>query len=39
MILLLITIGFMFAQNMTGISVAALFDLPAAVGVVGGTCR
>jgi ESS family glutamate:Na+ symporter len=28
MILLLITIAFMFAQNMTGISVAALFDLP-----------
>jgi len=36
-ILLLLTIAFMFAQNMTGISVAALFDLPAAVGVVGGT--
>jgi ESS family glutamate:Na+ symporter len=36
-VLLIITIGFMFAQNLTGISVAALFDLPAAVGVVGGT--
>ena len=36
-LLLLITIGFMFAQNLTGISVAALFDLPAAVGVVGGS--
>jgi ESS family glutamate:Na+ symporter len=36
-VLLLLTIGFMFAQNLTGISVAALFDLPAAVGVVGGT--
>ncbi|WPL16681.1 Glutamate permease [Thiorhodovibrio winogradskyi] len=36
-ILLLITLGFMFAQNLTGIAVAGLFDLPAAVGVVGGT--
>jgi glutamate:Na+ symporter, ESS family len=36
-ILLLITIGFMFAQNLTGISVASLFGLPAAVGVVGGS--
>jgi ESS family glutamate:Na+ symporter len=36
-ILLLITIAFMFAQNMTGISVAALFDLPAAVGMMGGS--
>jgi ESS family glutamate:Na+ symporter len=36
-VLLVLTIGFMFAQNLTGISVAALFDLPAAVGVVGGT--
>ncbi len=36
-ILLALTIAFMFAQNMTGISVAALFGLPAAVGVVGGT--
>lgn len=36
-ILLVLTIGFMFAQNLTGISVAALFDLPAAAGVVGGT--
>jgi ESS family glutamate:Na+ symporter len=36
-LLLLITIGFMFAQNLTGISVAALFDLPAAVGVIGGS--
>jgi ESS family glutamate:Na+ symporter len=36
-ILLLLTIGFMFAQNMAGISVAGLFDLPAAVGVVGGS--
>jgi glutamate:Na+ symporter, ESS family len=37
LILLAITIGFMFAQNLTGIGVASLFDLPAAVGVVGGT--
>ncbi len=36
-ILLAITIGFMFAQNLTGIGVASLFDLPSAVGVVGGT--
>jgi ESS family glutamate:Na+ symporter len=36
-ILLMLTIGFMFAQNLTGISVAALFDLPAAVGMLGGT--
>jgi ESS family glutamate:Na+ symporter len=36
-VLLVLTIGFMFAQNLTGISVAALFGLPAAVGVVGGT--
>lgn len=37
LILLTITIGFMFAQNITGITVATLFDLPAAVGVMGGT--
>jgi ESS family glutamate:Na+ symporter len=36
-ILLAITITYMFAQNLTGISVAALFDLPAAVGMLGGT--
>ncbi|MCF7984398.1 MAG: sodium/glutamate symporter [Thiohalocapsa sp.] len=36
-ILLVLTIGFMLAQNLTGISVAALFDLPSQVGVVGGT--
>lgn len=35
--LLTITIAFMFAQNLTGIGVASLFDLPAAVGVVGGS--
>ncbi len=37
LILLAITIGFMFVQNLAGISVAALFDLPAAVGVVAGS--
>jgi ESS family glutamate:Na+ symporter len=36
-ILLLITIGFMVAQNLVGIGGAWLFGLPAAVGVVGGT--
>lgn len=36
-ILLGITIGYMVVQNITGISVAALFDLPAAVGMLGGT--
>jgi glutamate:Na+ symporter, ESS family len=37
MILLAVTIAFMFAQNLTGIGVAALFGLPAAVGVTGGS--
>jgi ESS family glutamate:Na+ symporter len=37
LILLAITIGFMMAQNLTGIGVASLFDLPAAVGVLGGS--
>jgi ESS family glutamate:Na+ symporter len=37
LVLLAITIGFMMAQNLTGIGVATLFDLPAAVGVLGGT--
>ena len=36
-ILLIITIVYMFMQNLTGISVAALFDLPTAVGMLGGT--
>ncbi len=36
-ILLIITVTYMVAQNLTGISVAALFDLPAAVGMLGGT--
>ena len=37
LILLAITIGYMVLQNLTGISVAALFGLPAAVGMLGGT--
>ena len=37
LILLAITIGFMFVQNLAGVSVAALFGLPAAVGVVAGS--
>jgi ESS family glutamate:Na+ symporter len=36
-ILLSITIAYMFIQNLTGISVAALFDLPTPVGLLGGT--
>ena len=36
-ILLAVTIAYMFLQNLTGISVAALFDQPAAVGMLGGT--
>jgi len=36
-ILLIITIVYMLVQNLTGISVAALFGLPHAVGVLGGT--
>ena len=37
LILLAITIAYMFVQNLTGISVAALFDLPTPVGLLGGT--
>jgi ESS family glutamate:Na+ symporter len=36
-ILLVLTIGFMFAQNLTGVGVASLFDLSGAVGVLGGS--
>jgi ESS family glutamate:Na+ symporter len=36
-ILLAITIAYMFLQNLTGISVASLFDLPPQVGLLGGT--
>ena len=36
-ILLTITIAYMFLQNLTGITVAALFDQPTPVGMLGGT--
>lgn len=36
-ILLAITIVYMVVQNLTGVSVAALFDQPTAVGMLGGT--
>ncbi len=36
-VLLVITIAYMVVQNLTGISVAALFDLPAPVGLLGGS--
>ncbi|MDX1335135.1 MAG: sodium/glutamate symporter [Gammaproteobacteria bacterium] len=36
-LLLLITVVYMMLQNLTGISVASLFGLDAAVGVLGGT--
>lgn len=36
-ILLTITIGYMFLQNLTGITVASWFDLPTPVGLLGGT--
>ena len=36
-LLLLITIGYMILQNLTGITIASLFDLPAQVGMLGGT--
>ena len=36
-ILLVITISYMILQNLTGVSIAALFDLPAAVGLLGGS--
>ena len=36
-ILLIITIVYMIIQDLTGISVATLFDLPSAVGMLGGT--
>lgn len=37
MILLAVTITYMILQNLAGISIAALFGLPAAVGVLGGS--
>lgn len=36
-ILLFITIGYMFIQNITGISIAKLFDLDLATGLLGGS--
>jgi len=36
-VLLVITIAYIFIQNLTGISIAALFDLPTAVGMLGGS--
>ncbi len=36
-VLLVITISYMVVQNLAGISVAALFDLPVAMGMLGGT--
>jgi len=36
-ILLVITIAYMFAQNLTGISVAGLFGLPPTMGLLGGS--
>ena len=36
-ILLVITIAYMVIQNLTGITVAALFDLPTPVGLLGGS--
>ncbi len=36
-ILLTVTIAYMFLQNLTGITVAALFDQPTAIGMLGGT--
>jgi ESS family glutamate:Na+ symporter len=36
-VLLVITIAYMVIQNLTGISVAALFDLPTPAGLLGGT--
>ena len=37
LILLAITIAFMFAQNLMGLGVASLFGLPPAVGILGGS--
>lgn len=36
-LLLAVTVGFLLAQNLMGISVAALLGLPSAVGVLGGS--
>ena len=36
-ILLGLTIGYMIVQNLTGITIAGLFDFPAAMGLLGGS--
>jgi ESS family glutamate:Na+ symporter len=36
-VLLAVTIGYMVVQNLTGITIASLFDLPTAVGMLGGS--
>ncbi len=36
-VLLVLTIGYMVVQDFTGIAVAGLFDLPAAMGLLGGS--
>jgi len=36
-VLLAITIGYMILQNLTGITVASLFDLPSQIGLLGGS--
>lgn len=36
-ILLAITVGYMIVQNLTGITVASLFDLPSQIGLLGGS--
>jgi ESS family glutamate:Na+ symporter len=37
LVLLVVTIAYMFVQNLTGISVAAFFDLSAPAGLLGGS--
>ena len=36
-VLLVITIAYMFLQNLTGITIASLFELPSQVGLLGGS--
>ncbi|WP_228445399.1 sodium/glutamate symporter [Thalassotalea sp. HSM 43] len=37
LILLTVTVGYIFVQNLTGITIARLFDMDSAVGVLGGS--
>ncbi len=37
LVLLAVTIAYMFLQNLTGLTIATLFDLPRPVGILGGT--